>query len=159
MTTTSTFNFLFLDTVKVCTMTDHELEIEAFGQNDDFWIFGYGYVGTMSLNFGDSKSRTERTMLIYWIYRSLIWKPPPHYGISTPSSSSPQLRFPIFASSELRELRRPKQFPPSRPHTSTYRIPTCTYLGKPTLTLYRIGHTDKRIPGYIQNYVRRFWQV
>ncbi|RAQ99703.1 ChaC-like protein [Stemphylium lycopersici] len=48
----------------------HQREIEAFGSNDDFWIFGYG---------------------------SLIWKPPPHY--------------------------------------------------------------DQRLPGYIEGYVRRFWQV
>ncbi|KAE8854852.1 hypothetical protein PTNB73_10282 [Pyrenophora teres f. teres] len=33
-------------------MADHQSEIEAFGSNDDFWLFGYG---------------------------SLIWKPPPHY--------------------------------------------------------------------------------
>ncbi|EOA86313.1 uncharacterized protein SETTUDRAFT_161200 [Exserohilum turcica Et28A] len=48
----------------------HQREIEAFGSNDDFWIFGYG---------------------------SLIWKPPPHY--------------------------------------------------------------DQRLPGYIEGYVRRFWQL
>ncbi|KAF2847835.1 ChaC-domain-containing protein [Plenodomus tracheiphilus IPT5] len=52
------------------TMTDHEKEIEEFGNQDDFWLFGYG---------------------------SLIWKPPPHY--------------------------------------------------------------DQRIPGYIEGYVRRFWQA
>ncbi|OAL44268.1 ChaC-like protein [Pyrenochaeta sp. DS3sAY3a] len=51
-------------------MTDHEKEIEEFGSNGDFWLFGYG---------------------------SLIWKPPPHY--------------------------------------------------------------DQRVPGYIEGYVRRFWQV
>ncbi|KAF2831109.1 ChaC-like protein [Ophiobolus disseminans] len=51
-------------------MSDHQREIEEFGNNDDFWLFGYG---------------------------SLIWKPPPHY--------------------------------------------------------------DQRVPGYIENYVRRFWQV
>ncbi|KAF2707481.1 ChaC-domain-containing protein [Pleomassaria siparia CBS 279.74] len=51
-------------------MTDHEKQIDDFGKNDDFWLFGYG---------------------------SLIWKPPPHY--------------------------------------------------------------DQRIPGYIQGYVRRFWQA
>ncbi|CAO2657074.1 Nn.00g058770.m01.CDS01 [Neocucurbitaria sp. VM-36] len=50
-------------------MADHEAEIEAFGSNDDFWLFGYG---------------------------SLIWKPPPHF--------------------------------------------------------------DQRLPGYIEGYVRRFWQ-
>ncbi|XP_014560079.1 hypothetical protein COCVIDRAFT_34843 [Bipolaris victoriae FI3] len=50
--------------------TEHEKEIESFGANNDFWIFGYG---------------------------SLIWKPPPHY--------------------------------------------------------------DQRLPGYIEGYVRRFWQV
>ncbi|KAF2682755.1 ChaC-domain-containing protein [Lentithecium fluviatile CBS 122367] len=49
---------------------DHERLIEDFGQNDDFWLFGYG---------------------------SLIWKPPPHY--------------------------------------------------------------DQRVPGYIEGYVRRFWQA
>ncbi|KAF1840382.1 ChaC-like protein [Cucurbitaria berberidis CBS 394.84] len=51
-------------------MADHQREIETFGSNDDFWLFGYG---------------------------SLIWKPPPHY--------------------------------------------------------------DQRIPGYIEGYVRRFWQA
>ncbi|KAF1936737.1 ChaC-like protein [Clathrospora elynae] len=51
-------------------MADHQSEIEEFGNNDDFWLFGYG---------------------------SLIWKPPPHY--------------------------------------------------------------DQRIPGYIEGYVRRFWQA
>ncbi|ORY15034.1 ChaC-like protein-domain-containing protein [Clohesyomyces aquaticus] len=48
----------------------HEKETAEFGQDDDFWLFGYG---------------------------SLMWKPPPHY--------------------------------------------------------------DQRIPGYIEGYVRRFWQV
>lgn len=51
-------------------MAEHEKEIEEFGKQDDFWLFGYG---------------------------SLIWKPPPHY--------------------------------------------------------------DQRIPGYIEGYVRRFWQA
>ncbi|KAH7408079.1 ChaC-like protein [Phaeosphaeria sp. MPI-PUGE-AT-0046c] len=51
-------------------MSGHQKEIEEFGNNDDFWLFGYG---------------------------SLIWKPPPHY--------------------------------------------------------------DQRVPGYIEGYVRRFWQV
>ncbi|KAF2187621.1 ChaC-like protein [Zopfia rhizophila CBS 207.26] len=51
-------------------MTEHQKEIEEFGKNDDFWLFGYG---------------------------SLIWKPPPHY--------------------------------------------------------------DQRVPGYIEGYVRRFWQT
>jgi len=51
-------------------MADHTSEIETYGSNDDFWIFGYG---------------------------SLIWKPPPHY--------------------------------------------------------------DQRVPGFIEGYVRRFWQA
>ncbi|KAH7076397.1 ChaC-like protein-domain-containing protein [Paraphoma chrysanthemicola] len=51
-------------------MADHQKEIEEFGNNNDFWLFGYG---------------------------SLIWKPPPHY--------------------------------------------------------------DQRVPGYIEGYVRRFWQA
>ena len=24
-------------------MADHQKEIEEFGNNDDFWLFGYGY--------------------------------------------------------------------------------------------------------------------
>ncbi|KAH7069322.1 ChaC-like protein-domain-containing protein, partial [Paraphoma chrysanthemicola] len=52
------------------SMANHQKEIEEFGNNDDFWLFGYG---------------------------SLIWKPPPHY--------------------------------------------------------------DQRVPGYIEGYVRRFWQA
>lgn len=24
-------------------MADHEQEIQDFGQNNDFWLFGYGY--------------------------------------------------------------------------------------------------------------------
>ncbi|KAF1959049.1 ChaC-domain-containing protein [Byssothecium circinans] len=38
-------------------MTDHEKQIEDFGKNDDFWLFGYG---------------------------SLIWKPPPHFDQRIP---------------------------------------------------------------------------
>jgi hypothetical protein len=29
-------------------MAEHKSEIEAFGNNDDFWIFGYGYVDEIS---------------------------------------------------------------------------------------------------------------
>ncbi|KAF2013346.1 ChaC-domain-containing protein [Aaosphaeria arxii CBS 175.79] len=50
--------------------SEHQRQIEEFGKDDDFWLFGYG---------------------------SLIWKPPPHF--------------------------------------------------------------DQRIPGYIEGYVRRFWQA
>ncbi|KAH7123806.1 ChaC-like protein-domain-containing protein [Dendryphion nanum] len=52
------------------TDAEHQRQIEEFGKDDDFWLFGYG---------------------------SLIWKPPPHY--------------------------------------------------------------DQRVPGYIEGYVRRFWQA
>jgi cation transport protein ChaC len=70
-------------------MADHQKEIDEFGNNDDFWLFGYGY--------GDAL----RLMLALLITcRSLIWKPPPHYG-----------------------------------------------------------KHHKRVPGYIEGYVRRFWQV
>ncbi|KAF3051972.1 hypothetical protein E8E11_009764 [Didymella keratinophila] len=40
-------------------MSEHQKEIEEFGNNDDFWLFGYG---------------------------SLIWKPPPHFGINNAPS-------------------------------------------------------------------------
>ncbi|KAF2468083.1 ChaC-domain-containing protein [Lindgomyces ingoldianus] len=73
-------------------MADHEKQIEGFGKDDDFWLFGYGQV------FPLASLGSHAQKLIRWIaYRSLIWKPPPHY--------------------------------------------------------------DQRIPGYIEGYVRRFWQT
>ena len=29
--------------ISTLTMADHQNEIDTFGNNDDFWIFGYGY--------------------------------------------------------------------------------------------------------------------
>jgi hypothetical protein len=51
-------------------MAEHRSEIDEFGNNDDFWIFGYGYVDAVSFSACPNLTR----------YRSLIWKPPPHYG-------------------------------------------------------------------------------
>lgn len=34
-----TFQVLFM----LNTMSEHQKEIEEFGNNDDFWLFGYGY--------------------------------------------------------------------------------------------------------------------
>ncbi|KAF2634911.1 ChaC-like protein [Massarina eburnea CBS 473.64] len=46
-------------------MTDHEKQIEDFGKNDSFWLFGYG---------------------------SLIWKPPPHFDQRIPGYISGYVR-------------------------------------------------------------------
>jgi hypothetical protein len=35
-------------------MSEHEKEIEDFGQNDDFWLFGYGYVTIYSDHYQSS---------------------------------------------------------------------------------------------------------
>ncbi|KAJ4345881.1 uncharacterized protein N0V89_012017 [Didymosphaeria variabile] len=69
-------------------MADHEKQIEEFGKNDDFWLFGYGF---------ESDMETAATF-----------------------------RY---------------TFPPSTKGLHTERKP------------------DERIPGYIEGYVRRFWQV
>lgn len=29
-------------------MSEHQKEIEEFGNNDDFWLFGYGYTKLIS---------------------------------------------------------------------------------------------------------------
>jgi cation transport protein ChaC len=85
-------------------MADHQKEIEEFGNNDDFWLFGYGYQVHLT--------NTQQPGLTK--YRSLIWKPPPHFGTCTSYSND------II----------------------------CAEIA-----------IDQRIPGYIEGYVRRFWQV
>jgi cation transport protein ChaC len=50
-------------------MADHQKEIDEFGNNDDFWLFGYGYGDALRL-----------MLALLTACRSLIWKPPPHYG-------------------------------------------------------------------------------
>lgn len=39
------------------TMGDHQKEIDEFGNNDDFWLFGYGYTRHM-LNLQPTDSDT-----------------------------------------------------------------------------------------------------
>ncbi|KAJ4287318.1 hypothetical protein N0V90_012716 [Kalmusia sp. IMI 367209] len=38
-------------------MTDHEKQIEEFGKNDDFWLFGYGCVSSQRLKMGAHKKQ------------------------------------------------------------------------------------------------------
>ena len=59
-------------------MGSHEQQIAEFGSNDDFWLFGYGYVFRPFDTSNPVVSLTQP--------RSLIWKPPPHFGIQTSSS-------------------------------------------------------------------------
>lgn len=73
--------------------------------------------------------------------RSLIWKPPPHFGIST---STPP--FPLLITAGKVAICC---------CYLTYR--TLAALGR--LTLCPTPCVDKRIPGWVTGYVRRFWQV
>jgi hypothetical protein len=45
-------------------MSDHQREIEEFGNNDDFWLFGYGYdrLFEQYLHFGSTKALQELDM-------------------------------------------------------------------------------------------------
>ena len=65
-------------------------------------------MGKFPSNNGDCRDLLDK------FFRSLIWKPPPHFGNSfLPYPTKPQLK----------------------------------------------EETDRRIPGYVTGYVRRFWQV
>lgn len=43
-------------------------------QPSEFWLYGYGYAETFLT--------ADSYFVINAIYRSLIWKPPPHFGKS-----------------------------------------------------------------------------
>ena len=49
----------------------------------DMWLFGYGYCSTIPtwISFY-SFPRTSKTVSLTYANRSLIWKPPPHFGKS-----------------------------------------------------------------------------
>ena len=55
-------------------MTDHEKEIEDFGSNDDFWIFGYGYIKALpwtqliDIDFLAQKFDMEATATFWYFY-------------------------------------------------------------------------------------------
>lgn len=49
-------------------------EAEIQDSSDEFWLFGYGYA-----HLGEKKVMEECRLTV--ASRSLIWKPPPHYGM------------------------------------------------------------------------------
>jgi hypothetical protein len=63
-------------------MADHEKQIEDFGKNNDFWLFGYGYEQNLLKN--REGHVLDHRQLKLTITRSLIWKPPPHFGTVHP---------------------------------------------------------------------------
>jgi hypothetical protein len=69
-------------------MDEHQKQTEDFGKNDDFWLFGYGYVSHHSLIAMHARSSERIRANKECFVRSLIWKPPPHYGTHTPLSQN-----------------------------------------------------------------------
>lgn len=53
-------------------MTDHENQIEEFGKDDDFWLFGYGSVPfcpmPIPITHPKQKSHLETTATLRYFY-------------------------------------------------------------------------------------------